>query len=224
MYLKYFFKDTNNTYRHRFKTTNNFTPPIPDNIINLLHYISLVLRDIKTNTNHNTTRLQDNLSHALTSLHKKDELIVKPADKRGAIVIWPRELYFTEAYKQLKNNLHYKLIQNEPFPTLIKNINQFTNTTYKADVPGRPIISGCDGPTARLSEYADHFLKPLMIHIKSYVKDSTNFLRRIFSLNDKLPANIILLTIDVKSLYTNIPNDEGIKASMDVPKIMGTST
>ena len=55
-----------------------------------------------------------------------------------------------------------------------------------------------------------------MNHIKSYVKDSTNFLRRIFSLNDKLPENIILLTIDVKSLYTNIPNDEGIKASMEV--------
>ena len=83
-------------------------------------------------------------------------------------------------------------------------------------VPGRPIISGCDGPTAKLSEYADHFLKPLMNHIKSYVKDSANFLRRIFSLNNKLPDNIILLTIDVKSLYTNIPNDEGIKASMEV--------
>ena len=134
MYLKHFFKDTNNTQRHPFKTTNNFTPPIPDNI-NLLEYISLVLRDIKTNTNHNTTRLQDNLSHeqweSLTSLHKNDELIVKPADKGGAIVIWPRELYLTEAYKQLNNNLHYKLIQNDPFPTLIKNINQFTNTTYK---------------------------------------------------------------------------------------------
>ena len=87
---------------------------------------------------------------------------------------------------------------------------------HKADVPGRPIISGCNGPTARLSEYADHFLKPLMNHIKSYVKDSMIFLRRIFSLNDKLPDNTILLTIDVKSLCTNIPNDEGIKASMEV--------
>ena len=36
---------------------------IPDNI-NLLEYISVVLRDIKTNTNHNTTRVQDNLSKA----------------------------------------------------------------------------------------------------------------------------------------------------------------
>ena len=74
------------------------------------------------------------------------------------------------------------------------------------------------GPTARLSEYANHFLKPLMNHIKSYVKDSTNFLQGIISLNDKLPDNIILLTIDVKSLYTNITNDEGIKASMEVLK------
>ena len=55
-----------------------------------------------------------------------------------------------------------------------------------------------------------------MNHIESYVKDSTNILRRIFSLNDKLPDNIILLTIDVKSLYTNMPNYEGIKASREV--------
>ena len=80
-----------------------------------------------------------NLSHeqweSLTSLHKNDELIVKPADKGGAIVIWPRELYLTEAYKQLNNNLHYKLIQNDPFPTLIKTTCQEDQLYSDAMVP-----------------------------------------------------------------------------------------
>ena len=65
--------------------------------INRLEYISLVLRDIKTNTNHSTTRLQDNLSHeqreSLTSLHKNDELIVKPADKGAEPQLFGHENY-----------------------------------------------------------------------------------------------------------------------------------
>jgi hypothetical protein len=81
---------------------------------------------------------------------------------------------------------------------------------HKPGNPGRPIISGCDGPTVRLSKYADYFLKPLVRNIPS----STDFLRRIFELNHNLPTDIILLTIDVRSLYTNIPHDEGIDASI----------
>ena len=68
--------------------------------------------------------------------------------------------------------------------------------------------------SVRLSKYADHFLKPLVSNIPSFVKDSTDFLRRIFKLNPNLPTDIILLTIDVISLYTNIPHDEGIDASI----------
>ena len=89
---------------------------------------------------------------------------------------------------------------------------------YKAEIPGRPIISGCGGPTVKLSQYADHLLKPLLKNIPSYVHDTTDFLCRIFDLNQNLPHCIILITIDVKSLYTNIPNDEGIKACIDMLK------
>ena len=71
---------------------------------------------------------------------------------------------------------------------------------HKPDIPGRPIISGCGGPTVKLSQCPDHILT------------------RIFSLNSNLPNNIILVTIEVKSLYTNIPNDEGIRACIDMLK------
>ncbi len=68
---------------------------------------------------------------------------------------------------------------------------------------GRPIILGCEGPTIRLSEYVDTYLKPLIQYIQSNVKDSTDFLKQIFKLNDTLPKDFILITIDVKHLYTN---------------------
>ena len=87
---------------------------------------------------------------------------------------------------------------------------------HKAEIPGRPIISGCGEPTVKLSQYADHLLKPLLKNIPSYVQDTTDFLCRIFDVNQNLPHDIILITIDVKSLYTNIPNDECIKACIDM--------
>ena len=43
---------------------------------------------------------------------------------------------------------------------------------HKPNTPGRPIISGCDSPTEKLSIYIDHFLKPLVPLIPSYIKDN----------------------------------------------------
>ena len=58
----------------------------------------------------------------------------------------------------------------------------------------------------------DHFLNPTTQTIKSYVKDTTHFLSLIDDLGD-IPDNAILATLDVTSLYTNIPNREGIMAA-----------
>ena len=39
---------------------------------------------------------------------------------------------------------------------------------------GRPIISGCDGPTERLSAFVDKLLQPIAKEQESYLKDSTD--------------------------------------------------
>ena len=56
--------------------------------------------------------------------------------------------------------------------------------------------------------------KPLVPLIPSYIKDTTHFLNTIFQIPTPLPPNTILVTIDVTSLYTNIPNNEGIEAAI----------
>ena len=174
-------------------------------------------------------------------------MIVKPADKGGAIVIWPRDAYLAEAYRQLNDSDHYLKLTYDPTLETLAETKRLANKLHTSDIidntthkfltidnqartpqlyllpkihkqdnPGRPIISGCGGPTVKLSQYADHLLKPLLKHIPSYIQDTTDFLRRIFSLNQDLPDNIILITFDVKSLYTNIPNDQGIQACVDM--------
>ena len=56
----------------------------------------------------------------------------------------------------------------------------------------------------------DYHLQPLVKSLTSYVKDTTDFLHKIKDALKNLPVNSILVTMDVKYLYTNIPNQEGI--------------
>ena len=75
----------------------------------------------------------------------------------------------------------------------------------------RPIVSGFNSCTARLSEYLDTFLKYQAIKTKSYIRDTKDFLVKLDNLKE-LPTNSILVTMDVSSLYTNIDHEEGSNA------------
>ena len=78
-------------------------------------------------------------------------------------------------------------------------------------MPGRPIVSANSSPTERISQLVDHFLQPIVSTTPSYVRDTTDFINLLEPVQDLLPGTI-LCTVDVTSLYTNIPNDEGISA------------
>ena len=86
---------------------------------------------------------------------------------------------------------------------------------HKPNMPGRPIISGCDSPTDKLSSFVDHFIKPLVPEIPSYIKDTNHFLEIIFNIPVPIPPTTLLVSIDVTSLYTNIPHDEGTRATLE---------
>ena len=49
----------------------------------------------------------------------------------------------------------------------------------------------------------------------SYIHDTTDFLRRLQTI-DNLPDNTILATMDVVSLYMNIPHADGLQAIMNI--------
>ena len=86
---------------------------------------------------------------------------------------------------------------------------------HKLGIPGRPIVylpvvhSG--SPTKNRSGYVDRFLQPLTRTLKSYIRDTTDFLQKLRGL-PVLPPESILVTLDVSSLYTNMPHDEGVNA------------
>ena len=100
-----------------------------------------------------------------------------------------------------------KWLSQTPNPPRIPEFYTLTKI-LKPTLVGRPIISGCDGPTERISCFVDRLIQPIAQQQESYLKDSKDFIN--FIENTKLPKNTILASMDVTSLYTNIPQEEGI--------------
>ena len=89
---------------------------------------------------------------------------------------------------------------------------------------GGSIISGCDGPSERISFFEETLLQP--IAQPSYIKDTTDFIN--FIEKTKSGKNTILVAMDVSRLYTNIPPEEGIEirrnSVQDVPRQWSSDT
>ena len=71
---------------------------------------------------------------------------------------------------------------------------------HKPTPVGRPMISGCDGPTERISSFVDYIRQPIAKAQKSYLKDTTDLIN--FIERTKIPKNTTLVSMDVTSLYT----------------------
>jgi hypothetical protein len=86
---------------------------------------------------------------------------------------------------------------------------------YEHIPPVRPIISGSGSLLENPSKFVDYHIKELATKHDTYLQDTPDFLRKVEELNSKgsLPDNALLVTIDVKGLFTNIPQEEGTQAT-----------
>ena len=149
--------------------------------------------------------------------------------------------YLREGYRQLNDPRFYIKLDHDPTQevaqkisnTLVKmhnkglitenNLDHFNPESstearfymhpkiHKKDIPGRPICSSDNHPTSRISKFVDEYIKKYVPKTKSYLRDTQDFIKSIRDLGP-IPEGAILCTLDVSSLYTNIPNHEGILA------------
>lgn len=91
--------------------------------------------------------------------------------------------------------------------TLPKIHKQFTDIP-----PGRPIVASIGSLTENISAFVDYFLQPLVTSLPSYVKDSMEFLKMIQTIEIQ-EEQCYLVTMDIESLYTNVPFEGGLKAT-----------
>ena len=88
----------------------------------------------------------------------------------------------------------------------------FMKKIHKNPMGIRPIVSSCNSITELISQFVDKWLQPFVKELPSYLKDSTEFIKLVEG--TPLPASSILASIDVSSLYTNIPHKDGIENTL----------
>lgn len=76
--------------------------------------------------------------------------------------------------------------------------------------PGRPIVSDTLSVSRSWASFIEHFLAPVAQRSRSYVRDSLHVVSLLQSVS--LSGPVLLFTMDVTSLYTNIPTEEGVAA------------
>ena len=159
-------------------------------VMNKVDYIQEATRQLSD------TNYYLHTDHDLTLQHHEhiQDLLIQLHDKHEI----SEHIYKLLAFNNPKTPALYLL----PKIHKIKNPGEFP--------PGRPIISANESPTERISAFVDENIKTGVPTIPSYIKDTTDFIRTIESI--QIPENCILASFDVTSLYTNIPNNEGMAA------------
>ena len=76
---------------------------------------------------------------------------------------------------------------------------------HKLNNPGRPVISSINCHTANISKFVDYHLQDHVKKLRSYIKDTTDFINKIKVL--EITEDSTLVTMDVSALYisANIP-------------------
>ena len=87
--------------------------------------------------------------------------------------------------------------------------SSYVETNGVTDLKLRPIVAGPSCLTHRLSNLLDILLRPYTKHVKSNLRDTTDFLN---NLPDKIQEDTLLATFDIEALYSNIPHELGIEA------------
>ena len=226
---------------HQFKPKSDWQPPLQSRTLEtFIQNVESDISAFQPVKSHKQNLTKGEKS-ALHTLKQRDDIVIKPADKGSAVVVMDKDHYVAEAERQLNDTTFYKLLDHDPTPDFTEQVftavtemfdkgyitednlkyllvpNPKAGRFYllpkihKQGIPGRPIVSANGHPTERISEFIDFHLRPHVLALPSYLKDTTDYLRRLET-KPTVPDNTVLVSLDVTSLYTNIPHEDGINA------------
>ena len=199
---------------------------------------SHILSLITANKQHNNLSKYEKT--ALKNLKNNKNIIIKKADKNSSIVVMNTLDYINKVDAMLSDtNVYTPVVIDDTWTVklhsddILRNIKtkgyindkQFRYlTTYKPKIPVfygipkihkknnplRPIVSQINGPTHKINLYIHELLETSEGEIPYLFKDTTAFLNFIEDYKSTPFSSVILVTMDVTSLYTNIPHSEAI--------------
>ena len=190
---------------------------------------------------------------AIKSLKKNQDIVIKPADKGGAIVIMNKEDYIEEGLRQLANTSHY--VELEEAEKIIKKFikevkesldraylkEQITEDLHKILVRTHPRTSNLY--LLPKIHKANNPGRPIINSIGSLTETLSAFIDEILRKYSRLAKSFVkdtshflhltkdmtveeselLVTVDVTALYTNIPHKDGIERVTTFIKKNGAS-
>ena len=206
----------------------------------------------QSNKSHdNLSKIEREALKELIEEQSNGNIVIKPADKTGGVVVMNKTDYCEEMYSQLqatfidedkKVHKFYSKTDQENLQKQKTTINIVTKQGVECGfiseddkkymepsgkggklyglpkmhkgipegkrIPAcRPIVSNSGANTEHLSAFVDFYSKHLVKKLPSYVQDSPDLLRIFEAENESgpQPEKSFPVTIDVKSLYTNIP-------------------
>ncbi|KAL5500071.1 hypothetical protein EMCRGX_G011571 [Ephydatia muelleri] len=138
----------------------------------------------------------------IKKLSKEHDVIINTADKGSSIVLLDREKYVEAGRKHLDDKQTYTRLTADITDTIKKTI-----TIKLSKLRNEPAYV-----TSNISRFLDHWLKQAVRLLPSYISDSTHFIKTIEDIT--FAKDILLCSIDVTNMYTNIPIDEGNRAAI----------
>jgi hypothetical protein len=187
----------------------------------------------------NIPNLSPSESSTLKALKKDPNLVIKPVDKNLGIAVIDKSIYIQMAQTHLSDTTTYQKLQSNTLTQTIQSINstltqlhqknlisQTTlkkltakgNTTqgafyilpklHKNTLESRPIVSNVTHPTKKISKFLHQTLVNTADSAKSHIKNSGDLIQHLKTITTT--PTTFLITADIKSLYTMIPNQDGI--------------
>ena len=195
---------------------------------------------MKDNRDFNKDVLTKEQRKDLEALGKDDRIIIRKADKSNVFVILDREKYCQQVNELIADETKFEKITENPIPSLKRSLNKYVDTvnavndgvTLKKLVghfepaylygnpkihkslinpPLRPIISQICTPTYEISQQLNTIIKDYM-PIKYMIESTFEFLTLI---KNRTPQNSILASLDVESLFSNVPVLQTIDIILD---------
>ncbi|CAJ0952186.1 unnamed protein product [Ranitomeya imitator] len=187
----------------------------------------------------------------LRYLQNLPDVVLKPADKGGNVVVWPKAVYEREAFRQLNNTVCYKKLTYNPLSAFSAKLESILKKALHNDIVTKDLVSALTVreptiPTLYLlpkvhkdirsppgrpivsgrGNFLEQVNKWIDYHLQPLVQLLPSFLKDTGDLLRKvdglcLEGDTLLASVDVESLYTNIRHSDGLRA---VQFFLSTST
>ena len=187
--LEFFHDYPPQTNPNLFRPKGTWTPP-PHRDAALDTFLDAVEHDLFNVT---PAPVRDNLTtrerHALKRLSRRNDIVIKSADKGSGTVVMDRNWYIDECLRQLNDSKFYKTLDKDITTDIQKRVQIYVQRMHRDQIiddhtkrfllqtdpkpgrfyilpkihkqgnPGRPIVSSNSHPTERISQFVDYHLK-----------------------------------------------------------------